>query len=475
MKFKSYKNQFKYHFLLDKPKEKKWIRKSLSSSKNYLFDIYKYLRKNWQKRKKKFYSQISIFSYVPSILTLFKLLRCKKQQVRNSVKYRFLKKIFIGLKHNNLIEITKDSYLQSKQSLPLYLKRDIKLSFRDYKNKHEREKTIKKDIFDNNSLQYRLPYRHEKKMSSLLLIKYKLKYTLQEFLKKYLNVYIKIKIINSLAEFKTLKFYRFFFTTPKWRTFPELELKEKRPIGLIENSNKIRKTITYDESPNSNVFPYIYLGAQNFRFLDLNHLKSRHLKKKTIPNLILIPFRKNLDKVSHITNNVLSKKELLRSFSWKNQELLKKKKKNNLYKNVMKRIHTSFKLSKNKSWQYNQIGHDKKMAKFLKRTFPILSIFSKYLDAQILVDHIARELEYTKQHWTILSMLDKIMTLMPLERLIAYRIGIFGRVNSSKKARVMFLKKGKLPLQNFAQKINFGISQSRARIGSFGVKMWIYF
>jgi ribosomal protein S3 len=68
-------------------------------------------------------------------------------------------------------------------------------------------------------------------------------------------------------------------------------------------------------------------------------------------------------------------------------------------------------------------------------------------------------------------MLRQILLIIPLKRLIAYRIIIFGRINGAKKARTISLTKGKIPLQTLTKNINFGSDYSHARVGAFGVKM----
>lgn len=334
-------------------------------------------------------------------------------------------------------------------------------------SKKKKEEIIQKDIFTNNTLQYRLPYRKEKRISSLIIVKYKLKYIIQNFLKQYLKIYFKVKIGNSMHEFKNLKFYRFFFVTSKWKTFPEITLKKKRLETLVKPDFKNKQIPFLNKSSKANLTQYIYLGFQNIRFLNLNKWKQNIIKKKNPTNLFL-PIALKSERRN-------SKKECLKRISWKNQALIKNRRKGNVYLNYLKNLKSKATRHRTALWQYQHLTQEKRTENFMKRTFPILSMFTKYLDAQILVDHIAKELEYTKQHWSVLSTINKILALIPLQRLIAYRIGIFGRINSSKKARVLFLKKGKLPLQNFTKNINFGMAQSRARIGSFGVKMWIYF
>ena len=66
---------------------------------------------------------------------------------------------------------------------------------------------------------------------------------------------------------------------------------------------------------------------------------------------------------------------------------------------------------------------------------------------------------------------QKKIEIIPLKKLIAYRIAIVGRINGAQKTRTIYLTRGKIPLQTFKKNINFSLAQARARIGTFGVKM----
>ena len=106
---------------------------------------------------------------------------------------------------------------------------------------------------------------------------------------------------------------------------------------------------------------------------------------------------------------------------------------------------------------------------------PILSLFIKYLDPQILADHLAKEFEKTKKHKPILYGLSAALRFLHMTRGLGYRISISGRINSSAKSRVFYLKRQTAVRQTFSKRINFASAQSRARIGAFGVKIWLFF
>jgi ribosomal protein S3 len=107
----------------------------------------------------------------------------------------------------------------------------------------------------------------------------------------------------------------------------------------------------------------------------------------------------------------------------------------------------------------------------MQQFIPILTMFIKYLNPQILADHIAKEFEKTKKHRNIIFALKNTLQFLNFARGIGYRIAIIGRINSSKKSRTIYLKRKTLIRQNFNKNLNFATAQARARIGSFGIKV----
>jgi len=104
-----------------------------------------------------------------------------------------------------------------------------------------------------------------------------------------------------------------------------------------------------------------------------------------------------------------------------------------------------------------------------------LLVFSQTLNPQPLADHLTKMLKKTKKHTWFLNDVQQALKSMPFKRAIGYRIAIMGRLNSSNKSRSMYLIRKSIPKQSFDQNINFAISQAQARIGAFGVKIWIYY
>ena len=102
---------------------------------------------------------------------------------------------------------------------------------------------------------------------------------LQNFLKLYLHTTFQIKIVNSVSEFKNLKFYRLFFTKPKRQNSSEKSLKKQRPRILTHITQKdfLPK---FEPQLKSNPVKYIYLGFK--KDATLNFKSQKILKQKDL-------------------------------------------------------------------------------------------------------------------------------------------------------------------------------------------------
>jgi len=140
---------------------------------------------------------------------------------------------------------------------------------------------------------------------------------------------------------------------------------------------------------------------------------------------------------------------------------------------VFKKVSDSFQRQRNKELlQFTQSRLKEVRRKLMIRTFmPTASLFIKYLNPQLLADHIAKEFEKNKYHQAIIYGLSQALQSLPFARAKGYRIAIVGRINSSDKSRSFLLKRNVIARQDFSRKINFASSQARARIGSFGIKV----
>jgi hypothetical protein len=124
---------------------------------------------------------------------------------------------------------------------------------------------------------------------------------------------------------------------------------------------------------------------------------------------------------------------------------------------------------------FRQDIRSKNLGDVMDRSFPILYLFARYYDPQVLADYVATELSRKRKHYPLLYTIYTILDLFPLKKVAAYRIGLTGRLNSSTKTRSFYFTRGILPIQSFHARISLATSQVRARSGTIGVKVWIYF
>ena len=442
-----YSNKFKlYSFNLSKisgkPKQEFILLKKKDAK------IYKFSRKYWSKRTQVNYFKTRFFSLIPTRINFFKILSWNNQNIIDAVQDKMF---FTQFKWNH-----KRNRMYKKNLNLLHTnfkKQTFNLTKKIKSNKIAIEETKKLDTTFNRK--YIFSFRKNTYLVSLFLVKYQLKYLLQDFLKKYIGFSFKIKIINSLTEFKNLKLFRLYFVPKIWEQKSTIKIEKKTLDFKISEENKnINDTNFHLMLPPIN--QYFYIG-----------LKDKEIFRNTFKKVEYCKRKKNL---------LSSNKQDLKTLIWKKKNYKRFTPKitflTQQYKLKFHPIKTS---TNNLLSKYTLLTRDKKSKDFVKRILPVLVMFMKYLDPQILVNYIAQELEYTHAQTQVLFMLRQILLLIPLKRLIAYRIAIFGRINGAKKARTIFLNKGRIPLQNLSKNINFALGHSRARVGTFGVKMWVYF
>jgi len=112
--------------------------------------------------------------------------------------------------------------------------------------------------------------------------------------------------------------------------------------------------------------------------------------------------------------------------------------------------------------------------KIYRRFISYMAILSRYWNPQPLIEQIAFEMEKTKRHWTILRVIRAIIQNLRPKTYTGYRFVIKGRISSAKRTRKFYIKSGRIPISTFTTRMTFAICQSKARIGSFGIKSWIY-
>lgn len=236
-------------------------------------------------------------------------------------------------------------------------------------------------------------------------------------------MHFEVKIIRPLAQFKNLKFLRLVYPLRKFQ-----QKSSKKEILFKKTLRKL--SIKEQTNTKSNALislrrRYILMGNRTKRFVKIN---SNQLQKSNIKKKNTYVFKKTANEFKR-----LRRQELL---DFTQQRL------NDVRRTLIMRDFT-----------------------------PVASLCIKYLNPQLLADHIAKEFEKTKRHQSIIFGLSQALRSLPFARAKGYRIAIAGRINSASKSRSYLLKRNVLVRQDFSRKVNFASSQARARIGSFGIKV----
>lgn len=253
--------------------------------------------------------------------------------------------------------------------------------------------------------------RHQK-----ILTKYQYKIGLQKILFKYFKMDFEVKIVRPLAQFKNLKFLRLIYPVKKHQ-------KSKAP-KMYELKKTSRKRKSYRIRPVKQ--RYLVNTIRSRRFAKMSQRKSTRMYRNTYIS------DKQADRFARIR-----KKETLET-------------------------------TKN---SFNRLNK-----KLLIHSFtPIASLVMKYLNPQLLADHIAKEFEKSKRHQSIIYALQDTLSDLPFNRAKGYHISIAGRINASDKTRSYYFNRSVLNRQDFFNKVNFASAQAHARIGVFGIKVWIFY
>ena len=259
--------------------------------------------------------------------------------------------------------------------------------------------------------QYRLPYRKIYFNFLQLNTKFKLKYLIQDFVQKYFSLHVEAKIVHFLNAHKNQNYFRLVF--PVWKK------KKNQLIRKFRQGNWKQKQI--------------FLTSQ----LQVVTTKKKKSKAKiTVPTSSLV--------------KSLKKKDLYM--------LARKKIKNLRIKNSFKRIKGS------KDFRHS-----------FKYFIPALMYFSRTLDPQLLAELLSKVVYKAKKQTWMLNTIKDILKLINLGKNVGYKIALAGRINSSDKSRLIYITRKNVPLQVFDKNMNFAYSQAKARIGVFGIKIWVYF
>lgn len=359
---------------------------------------------------------------IPFEFQIWKLMRWKKKESKRNDELQG-RSISLALENAQRKSATKiipfiQRYKKSRKSI----------------NKLVSSKGKRSDVFKH--YQYRVPYRKNYQTNVTLMTNFRVKYLIQDFIQKKFFVHVDVKFIRPL-QLKNLKFYRLVF--PIWKTNLSQKLKKEKNEKLHHK--------------------YVYL--------------ARGFKIKTNSKLNIKESTKNLSKIK----KKLLPKILTRTWNFSKKLQLKRNKnlqisfKTKLQKENPYLLSKKSKKESRTSSSFQQFQKQRHMQNFIAT----LIIFSQTLDPQPLADHLAKVMEKTKKHTWMLNTVHQMMKSINFNRAIGYRIGFFGRINSADKSRLIYLTRKSVPQQGFAKNINFAVSQARARIGTFGIKIWVYY
>ena len=362
------------------------------------------------------------FRYKLYKIYIWHLLRLKKKNQRRK------KKVLKNLKKNLQFRFKTDMFkkynffLKKKtfnQTQTIKTRQGFKKQIKEINN------YVKKKQISRN-YQYRIPYRKMYFDFLRLNTKFRFKYLIQNFVKKFFNIPIEAKIIHFLNAHKNQNYFRLVF--PIWKK------KKNQRLRKFRKSNGKQKQI---------------ILTSRLQLVTLT--KKKNITKITNRNKTKITSFGR--KTTRITQN------LVKNLKKKDFYILTRKKIKNL------RLKNSFK----------RIKGSKDFRHSFKYFIPALMYFSRTLDPQILADLLSKVVYKAKKQTWLLSTIKDILKIIRLGKNVGYKIALSGRINSADKSRLIFITRKNVPLQIFDQNMNFAYSQAKARIGVFGIKIWVYF
>lgn len=281
---------------------------------------------------------------------------------------------------------------------------------------------LKKKILRKEKIQF-TETRHHALQYFKLLARYQLKYHLENCLKRYFKINTIIKIFQPFRTYKNFELY-------KVVRFLRIKRATKINLGIVtiknlfKNKNKLH---AIDEVFTPVVKPTLYsmMHIQNKRFT----VKFGKVQKTL--------FNKNIVSLTPAKENNKEKKMIQRE----------------LQKSLLNTIISS---------------------PMVKRLLPVLSMFSTYLEPQLLADQLAYELEKTPKHSLVFSNLQIALGALKLGKILGYRISIHGKFNSAQRTQIRYIARGKIPFNCYNQRVTYALAHSRARTGTFGISVWIY-
>lgn len=397
---------------------------------------------------------------------------------RNILKHKsiFLAQTRLFTRKITLLPLQLARFIRFKQKRKLFpLKKKKKIFFR-----LRISPTLKNLKMLKKTFQYRTPYRQDYKQNLMLLTNFKLKYLIQDFVQKYFSVRLYVKLIWPLTEFKNLKFYRLVF--PKYQAF--------------NATSKKLVTIKYSLQKTSLSRRYMYIGRAT-NHLELKPQFDRGKKKQLTLKKIKKQF-KHLAAAKKKGETIMSNEKKWKA-QWRISRKLQKKQytqlkktalfsltKPNLNQNIVSKLWLGKTPKKNaylisklkiiKGQSERRLNPVSKLS-YMPNLLTTLALFAKYLDPQALADSLAKIIGTSRKHSTTLRLIETVLRTLNMKRSVGYRIGLIGRADGANKSRAVYLKKlnRNRSRLTFSKNVNFAMSQARAKIGAFGVKVWVYF
>ncbi len=362
------------------------------------------------------------------------------KNIKNSILLKFLLKTRFFQKYQQITRAKIFLWKRISQQRKLFSKKNKNkhlVNLQHYNSKAQR-RSEKTRSCKQRPLFYRTLSRINYKNFLNISTKVKLKYLLQDLLHKYFNVVLNVKVSWPLSQFKNLQFYRLLFPKYKFR----VQEKEMVSLKISQNNVFLRKR-------------YFYIGKNT------KHLKcvwaNNYASKMNAKNFSLYE-QKNFFS-AYSTN----------SSSYKILNLWQKKgKKKNKYFLLKNKVLKS-KSEKRLAWPSR--------ASFISKLITTLTLFVKYLDPQPVVDQIAEIIGGTKKHIATLKLIETVLRTFHLKRGLGYRMALVGRINGANKSRTIYLRKlnRNRSRQNFSKNVNYALAHARATIGTFAIKLWVYY
>ncbi len=263
------------------------------------------------------------------------------------------------------------------------------------------------------------------------------------------------------------------------------------------NKKLIRLILSSKKMQNYNLIDSFFETTNWQSELNLPWKKINTIKSKLNKKVLFLLKKKNTKLFKNIStywqshksykmfiNNIRRKKYFVyanKKHTWKRIKLFLQLWMLKLFnKNVNLKIVNHSKYQRKKTWQWKirkaKVRHFKKKNIYLVKLTTAAVDLARYNKYNELLYICSTEFEKQKkkQHNIIKSFYEVLKRFKP-DRIRTFKIQIRGRINSSKR-RLKVVKQPvgkKLPMQQYYKDISFHETQSRPRIGTFGLSIWL--